>query len=119
MILGKSGKLPGELAPEIIELAKSKGYEFTDENPQDNFPDALETYKKEMDDNGWEYGPDNEELFELAMHVIASICPPRVIVIKPMCPPCSEANLQMYIFTKANNVLSVAAGSPSLRIRKV
>ena len=68
MILGKSGKLPGELAPEIIELAKSKGYEFTDENPQDNFPDALETYKKEMDDNGWEYGPDNEELFELAMH---------------------------------------------------
>ena len=28
MILGKSGRLPGELAPEIIELAKSKGYEF-------------------------------------------------------------------------------------------
>ena len=24
MILGKSGRLPGELAPEIVELAKSK-----------------------------------------------------------------------------------------------
>ncbi len=68
MILGKSGKLPGELSPEIIELAKAKGYEFSDENPQENFPDDLDTYKKEMDDNGWEYGPDNEELFELAMH---------------------------------------------------
>ena len=29
-ILGKSGRLPGELAPEIVELAKSKGYEFVD-----------------------------------------------------------------------------------------
>jgi len=68
MILGKSGNLPGELAPEIIELAKAKGYEFSTENPQDNFPDALEQFRKEMDENGWEYGPDNEELFELAMH---------------------------------------------------
>ena len=68
MILGKSGRLPGELAPEIVELAKSKGYEFTDTDPQLNYPDELDTYKKEMDENGWEYGPDNEELFELAMH---------------------------------------------------
>ena len=30
MILGKSGRLPGKLAPEIVELAKSKGYEFVD-----------------------------------------------------------------------------------------
>ena len=29
MILGKSGRLPGKLAPEIIELAKSKGYELS------------------------------------------------------------------------------------------
>lgn len=68
MILGKSGRLPGELDPEIIALAKEKGFEFTDEDPQKNYPDALDEYKKEMDDNGWEYGPDNEELLELAMH---------------------------------------------------
>ena len=68
MILGKSGRLPGELAPEIIELAKSKGYEFVDTDPQSNYPDALDDYRKEMDENGWEYGEDDEELFELAMH---------------------------------------------------
>ena len=68
MILGKSGKLPGELAPEIIELAKSKGLEFTDEDPQKNYPDELDNYRKEMDENGWEYGDDDEELFEYAMH---------------------------------------------------
>lgn len=68
MILGKSGKLPGELAPEIIELAKSKGLEFTDEDPQKNYPDELDNYRKEMDENGWDYGEDDEEFFELAMH---------------------------------------------------
>ena len=68
MILGKSGKLPGELAPEIIELAKSKGLEFTNEDPQLNYPDELDKYRIEMDDNGWDYGEDDEELFELAMH---------------------------------------------------
>ena len=68
MILGKSGRLPGELDPEIIALAKEKGFEFTDADPQSNYPDALEDYKKEMDENGWEYGQDDEELFELAMH---------------------------------------------------
>ena len=68
MILGKSGRLPGELAPEIVELAKSKGYEFVDTDPQLNYPDALDEYRKEMDENGWEYGDDEEELFELAMH---------------------------------------------------
>ena len=68
MILGKSGKLPGELAPEIIELAKSKGLEFTDEDPQKNYPDELDNYRKEMDENGWDYGEDDKELFELAMH---------------------------------------------------
>ena len=68
MILGKGGKLPGELAPEIIELAKSKGLEFTDEDPQKNYPDELDNYRKEMDENGWDYGEDDEELFELAMH---------------------------------------------------
>lgn len=68
MILGKSGKLPGKLDDEIIELAKSKGLEFYTGNPQDEFPDELDKYRKEMDENGWEYGQDDEELFELAMH---------------------------------------------------
>ena len=68
MILGKSGRLPGQLAPEIIELAKAQGHEFTTEDPQLNYPDALDEYRKEMDENGWDYGQDDEELFELAMH---------------------------------------------------
>lgn len=68
MILGKAGKLPGELAPEIIALAKEKGLEFTDADPQSNYPDQLDEYRKEMDENGWDYGEDDEELFELAMH---------------------------------------------------
>lgn len=51
-----------------MELAKSKGFEFVDTDPQLNYPDALDTYRKEMDENGWEYGDDDEELFELAMH---------------------------------------------------
>lgn len=68
MILGKSGRLPGELDPEIIAIAKEKGLEFTDEDPQQNYPDALDEYRKEMDENGWDYGQDDEELFELAMH---------------------------------------------------
>ena len=68
MILGKSGRLPGPLDPEIVALAKEKGYEFTDEDPQKNYPDQLDEYRKEMQENGWESGPDDEELFELAMH---------------------------------------------------
>lgn len=68
MILGKAGKLPGELAPEIVALAKEKGLEFYTGNPQDAYPDALEGYRKEMKDNNWDLGQDDEELFELAMH---------------------------------------------------
>jgi pyruvate carboxylase subunit B len=68
MILGKTGKLPGELAPEIVALAKENGLEFYDGNPQDAFPDELEKYAEEMKINGWEEGPDREELFEFAMH---------------------------------------------------
>lgn len=68
MILGKAGTLPGKLDDEIIQLAKSKGFEFYTGNPQDEYPDALDSYREEMDKNGWEYGEDDEELFELAMH---------------------------------------------------
>jgi len=68
MILGKTGKLPGPLAPEIIQLVKDSGWDFYTGNPQDEYPDALDTYREEMKVNGWDCGPDDEELFELAMH---------------------------------------------------
>lgn len=68
MILGKSGQLPGEVAPEIVELAKEKGFEFTDADPQSYYPDDLARFEKEMEENGWERGEDDEELFEFAMH---------------------------------------------------
>jgi pyruvate carboxylase subunit B len=68
MILGKSGKLPGEVAPEIKELAKAQGREFVSSNPQDAYPDALDTYRQKMKEKGWETGEDDEELFEYAMH---------------------------------------------------
>ena len=68
MILGKMGTLPGPLAPEIIALAKEKGMEFQTGNPQDNYPDELPKFRAMMDEKGWDYGEDYEELFELAMH---------------------------------------------------
>ena len=68
MILGKMGKLPGKLAPEIVEKAKKERLEFYTGNPQDAYPDALDEYRKEMKENGWDFGQDDEELFELAMH---------------------------------------------------
>ncbi|OJX87692.1 MAG: oxaloacetate decarboxylase [Paludibacter sp. 47-17] len=68
MILGKAGKLPGALDPEIIELAKKNNYEFFEGNPQDNYPDELPKYIEEMKKNGWSRGKDDEELFEFAMH---------------------------------------------------
>jgi pyruvate carboxylase subunit B len=68
MILGKSGKLPGEVAPEIVELAKEQGKEFYTGNPQDLYPDQLDEFRAEMKRNNWDFGQDDEELFELAMH---------------------------------------------------
>lgn len=68
MILGRAGQLPGPLAPEIVELAKKNNMEFYTGNPQDAYPDALPEYIKEMEQNGWDRGEDDEELFELAMH---------------------------------------------------
>lgn len=68
MILGKAGRLPGELAPEIIDKAKAEGREFFNGNPQDNYPDALDKYRKMMNEKHWEVGDDDEELFEYAMH---------------------------------------------------
>ncbi|MBR4197560.1 MAG: oxaloacetate decarboxylase [Bacteroidales bacterium] len=68
MILGKTGKLPGTLAPEIVELAKEKGYEFFTGTPQDNYPNELPKFRKMMEEEGWDCGQDDEELFEMAMH---------------------------------------------------
>ena len=68
MILGKSGRVPGEIAPELKELAKKQGREFSDVDPHTLLKPALDDFRKEMDENGWEYGEDDEELFELAMH---------------------------------------------------
>ena len=68
MILGKSGRVPGEICQELKDLAKQKGFEFTDADPHTLLPNALDDFRKEMDENGWDYGQDDEELFELAMH---------------------------------------------------
>ncbi len=68
MILGKCGKLPGPLAPEIIEKAKENNFEFYTGNPQDMYPDELPKFRRMMKDEGWDCGQDDEELFQLAMH---------------------------------------------------
>ena len=68
MLLGKSGRLPGEVGEEIKLLAKEQGREFFDGNPADLIPDALDDIKKEMEEKGWEVGQDDEELLEYALH---------------------------------------------------
>ena len=68
MILGKSGKVPGAIDPELVALAEKQGRTFTNDDPHTLIPNALDDFRKEMADNGWEAGPDDEELFELAMH---------------------------------------------------
>lgn len=68
MLTGNGGRLPGELSPEIVKLAKEAGKEFYTGNPQDLYPNALEIFRKEMAEKGWDTGKDDEELFELAMH---------------------------------------------------
>ena len=68
MILGKSGKIPGTIDQELVDLAAKQGREFTDADPHTLLDNALDSFRKEMDENGWEYGQDDEELFELAMH---------------------------------------------------
>ena len=68
MILGKSGNLPGELAPEILQMAKDQKREFFNGNPQDLYPDQLDIYREKMKEKSWETGTDDEELLEYAMH---------------------------------------------------
>lgn len=68
MILGQSGQLLGDLAPEIMDLAESQQRSFYTGNPQDLYPDVLPEFRKKMEEKGWETGPNDEELFEYAMH---------------------------------------------------
>ena len=68
MILGKSGRLPSEVAPELVEMAKEQGRAFETEDPQSYYPDDLDTYRQKMQEKGWELGEDDEELFEYSMH---------------------------------------------------
>ena len=68
MILGKAGKLAGPVAPELVEKAKQEGREFMDSDPQENYPDDLDEYRKKMAEKGWDLGQDDEELFEYSMH---------------------------------------------------
>jgi len=68
MVLGKAGKVPGEVDEEIRALAASQGREFMTTDPQANYPDCLDTFRAKMAEKGWETGEDDEELFEYAMH---------------------------------------------------
>ena len=68
MILGKSGKIPGAIDPELVELAKKQGREFTTADPHTLLKNALPDFIREMEENGWDRGQDDEELYELAMH---------------------------------------------------
>jgi len=68
MMLGRSGQLPGPLAPELVEMAKQQDREFFTDNPQDLYPDVLDDFRAKMKEKGWDTGQDDEELFEYAMH---------------------------------------------------
>ena len=68
MILGKAGRLPGPIAPELKDLAAKQGRQFSTADPQHNYPDELDEFRRRMKEKGWETGQDDEELFEYAMH---------------------------------------------------
>ncbi len=70
MVLGKAGKLPGEVDDELKALAAAQGRTFVTTDPQENYPDCLDEFRAKMNANGWELGPDDEELFEYAMHPV-------------------------------------------------
>ena len=68
MLLGKSGNLPGPLSDELKELAIKQKKKFNTGNPQDLYPDELDTYRKKMKEKSWNTGQDDEDLMEYAMH---------------------------------------------------
>lgn len=68
MILGKSGQLLGPLGSDIMKLAKAQNRKFFNGNPQDLYPDELEVFAMKMTEKAWDFGRDDEELLEYAMH---------------------------------------------------
>tara|TARA_R110000737_G_scaffold311261_1_gene320192 strand:- start:599 stop:2434 length:1836 start_codon:yes stop_codon:yes gene_type:complete len=68
MMLGKSGQLPGPVADELKALAKAQNREFFEGDPHSLYPNELEKIRGEMKEKGWEFGEDEEELLEYAMH---------------------------------------------------
>ena len=52
MLLGKAGKLPGQLAPEIIEKAEREGRKFFTGNPQDNGVSCAFFVRKNLPSSG-------------------------------------------------------------------
>ncbi len=70
MVLGKAGKLPGEVDDELKALAAAQGRTFVSTDPQENYPDCLDEFRAKMKEKGWETGQDDEELFEYAMHPV-------------------------------------------------
>jgi pyruvate carboxylase subunit B len=68
MLMGKAGKLPGELSPELQDLAKQQGRTPFEGDPQELYPDELDLYIQKMEEKGWDRGEDDEELMEYAMH---------------------------------------------------
>jgi pyruvate carboxylase subunit B len=68
MLLGKSGKLPGSLGKEIIELASDLKKDFYSDNPQNLVEESLDNNRKEMKERGWDTGLDDEELLEYSLH---------------------------------------------------
>jgi len=68
LLIGRSGKLPGTLDNELVQMATKLGKEFYTDVPQDLYPDALDSIKADMLAQGWDLGKDEEELMEYAMH---------------------------------------------------
>lgn len=68
MIVGKAGQLPGALGEEILALAEAEDREFYTGNPQDLYPNELDSFRAKMKEKGWGEGLDEEELMEYAMH---------------------------------------------------
>lgn len=68
MLLGRSGQLPGPLGEELVGLAHQQKREYFKGNPQDLYQDELELFAAKMDQKNWDYGEDDEELMEYAMH---------------------------------------------------
>ncbi len=68
MLMGKSGQLLGPIDPDLQKLAGDQGREKFEGKPQDLYPDELDVYREKMKEKGWDFGQDDEELLEYAMH---------------------------------------------------